>query len=1028
MFFFMKSNHGQCDGCKLLTASRNRNFLITNTDNDLSKLNVFIVTDFDKKTIFDAVRKDFPNLNIGVSDSHICNGKFESDIYERCFPNFLYIVKNCCNVKKKYICSNHDYNCNIDDFIKVNSIESLMNELHSVYNVSDKPKQDHYCFKIPDVYYTDQYRLVDVQYIPTESKIVYIFRDRDNKKHFYEYPSYGGNNFYWYEKTSTNKIIEKIDNLKLCFGRYQDRNSTSNGYGGDINIATQHCVDYYLNNKAEAPIVRENILFFDIETYQYHDNIFPDPSLAKYPITAISFRSDKEDDIVHVYLLKLDGEIDSRIDEVFNSKKYPYITLFNDETIMIRTWLSTIKKMDVDFLAGWNVSGFDIPYIINRCKKLNIPCSDLSPLNYAFADRNGRNFIGGYTVMDQLKLYKDLTYITQPSYSLNYIAGVVLGKEKVQHVGKSIDVMYREDIELFMKYSQVDTELIYEIEEDVKHIALQDEIRRVATTSQDGAKSTIGQADGLYTMSMKKKGLISRNFTHDIEKESLPGAYVFDAKGGLYEGLICDFDYRSLYPSIINTWNIGPDSYIAKISERDARDYIFNKKNLLKKKIDIIVDPIHAKKKVSLSLSDFEKFLDKYKAQITIVGTIFCGHEIHESINYSVLTMLLSSRKLYKAKMLSAKEAKQKQLTIEYNGKQMAYKILANSLYGVLGNAHFRFYNIDLGKSITLTGQEMLKYSAVHTDYYMNGKFKTANDFVIDPKFDEKVNSAVNILYGDTDSMFVYLTDYLKKKNIEVKKSPEVLKEVSKIQDFINDTIIPTLLMNHRINMKYSEMYLKNEFLMSRYYALNAKKKYASKVISQEGKDICERDIKGLEIKRSEIPSRSQKLLSDIIDTILDETVKKKDLKSKINDIVDSTRAEMLQLIKEGNPSVSKVVAFSKDISEYKVMSQNIKSMLMWNALMGKEDFRTGSKGHLWNILGIDLTKAPKNVVDNYYNIYKKKFLDTDLKSIAIPEDVDRLPPYFIVDVKTMIKYCCDDRCQLLLEPLWIESDSSLLF
>lgn len=1026
----MKTKNGQCSTCPLIDCKRNKKFIVSNCDSDMSQLDIFIVTKLSDNCdiIVKHLKDNYSKLKYVICDDHVCLGKSTDEIRNFCFSNFSYIA-NKCQSKNKFIVGLR-YQCDISGFNVVNNIEELFSKIKKLYDdkPADNEKQaNYYMFSIPDKYYTDEYRLVDIQYLNGYDKLIYIFRDKENKKHYYEYPQYE-KDFYWYECISSNKIIEKIDNLKLCFGRYQDRNRTSFGYGGDINIATQHTVDYYLKTKGEAPIIRQNILFFDIETYQYHDNIFPDPNQAKYPITAISFRTDREDDFTHVYLLKINGEIDSRIDDIFRSGKYPYITLFNDEKAMLRAWFQAIKKCDVDFLAGWNVGGFDIPYIIKRMQNLKIPASEISEFGYMYGDKNGRNFIAGYTVMDQLKLYKDLTYITQPSYSLNYIAGVVLGKEKVQHAGKSIDVMYREDIELFMRYSQVDTQLIYEIEEDVKHIALQDEIRRVATTSQDGAKSTIGQADGLYTTSMKKKGLIARNYNHDVQKESLPGAYVFDAKGGLYEGLICDFDFRSLYPSIINTWNIGPDSYIALISQRDARDYIFSKNNLKNKKISMIVDPVHSRKKVELDLNQFEKFIDKYKAHVTIIGTIFCGHEIYESINYSVLTMLLKSRKLYKAKMLTSKEAGQKQLTVEYNGKQMAYKILANSLYGVLGNEHFKFYNIELGKSITLTGQEMLKYCAVHTDYYMRGKFKNKDDFRIDPDFDSKVNDAINILYGDTDSMFVYLTDYLKSKHIEVKKSPEVLKEVSEIQDYINGVIIPVILERHKINMKYSEMYLKNEFLMSRYYALNAKKKYASKVISQEGKDICERDIKGLEIKRSEIPSRTQKLLSDIIDTILDENLNKKDLKPTIDKIVKDTKQEMLQLIKNGDPSIARIVAFSKDLSEYKNMPQNIKSMLMWNALIGREDFRTGSKGHLWNILGIDLNKAPKEIVDNYHNIFKKKFFDNDLKAIATPEDVDKLPDYFVVDIKAMIKYCCDDRCELLLEPLWVENDNSLLF
>ena len=136
----------------------------------------------------------------------------------------------------------------------------------------------------------------------------------------------------------------------------------------------------------------------------------------------------------------------------------------------------------------------------------------------------------------------------------------------------------------------------------------------------------------------------------------------------------------------------------------------------------------------------------------------------------------------------------------------------------------------------------------------------------------------------------------------------------------------------------------------------------------------------------------------------------------------------MLELISKGDCSVSRVVAFSKDISEYKVMSQNIKSMLMWNSLMGKEDFKTGSKGHLWNIQGIDLTKAPEEIQNNYYKDFKSKFSDSDLKSIAIPEEISHLPEYFVIDTKKMIEYCCDDRVNILLEPLWVENDDSLLF
>jgi DNA polymerase elongation subunit (family B) len=390
--------------------------------------------------------------------------------------------------------------------------------------------------------------------------------------------------------------------------------------------------------------------------------------------------------------------------------------------------------------------------------------------------------------------------------------------------------------------------------------------------------------------------------------------------------------------------------------------------------------------------------------------------------------MLMDSRSIYKDKMLSAKEAGDKQLTVEYNDKQLAFKIIANALYGALGQEHFRFYNPILGESITATGQEMLKYCAVHADYYMENKYKSDLDFKIDPKFQDKIKTVKNIVYGDTDSVFVYLTDYLKKKKLPCVKSPEVLNEVNKIQNFINGVIIPEVLKRHHVKMDRSMMYLKNEFLMNRYYALNAKKKYASRIISQEGKDINEVDVKGLEIKRSEIPLRSQIMLREILDVILDEKNTKVDIKNKVNKITKEARDDIYKLASEGNLDVAKVVSYSKKMEEYKVMPQHLLGMLTWNELCGKEEFKYGSKGKLFNVLGIDLNKAPKDVVDNYYNNYLKKFPDTPIESIVIPEGVNKMPDYFVIDMPKTVEYCCDDRINLIMSGLYVESDVDLLF
>jgi len=1022
----MRTKNGLCSECPLLNEKHIKDFLLASDKSNVGNPDIFIVTQLKKngEKLVQFLSKNYKDKKYFIINNVLCENEGDRSCTRFCYPNFSALqeklsAKNCFS-----------FDLDIDykgPFTNIKSIDQFKIELDSRFKQTVENKVDlskYRFFNIPEQFYTNKYRLVDVQYIMFEDKLIYIFRDSDNKKVFFEYPS-GKDSYYWYDAISTNRIVEKIDNLKLVTGKYKERNKEKSGYGGDMNICTQHCVDYYIKNKDEARSTRQNIMFLDIETYQYHDNIFPDPDEAKYPIVAISFRTDRQDDFTHVYLLALDGEIDKNVYEY--AKKYKHVTIFKDEITMLRAWFMKLKSESIDILTAYNSYGFDFPYIINRIKRLGIKENEINGYGNLYGDSDRGSSIPGYVLIDQLKLYKEFTHGILPSYSLNNVAKHVLGEVKVDHSGKSIDDMYRDDIDLYLRYSTTDTDLIYQLEKALGHISLQCEIRRVASCSHSQANTTLGQANGIYAKAMKLQGLIGRNYTHDVAKEKLDGAYVFDARPGIYIGLLCDFDFKSLYPSIICTWNIGPDTYIGKISEEDAYNYIFFKDKLKKKKITITLDPLYQNKTTTINLDQLEAFIKKYDAQITIIGTIFCGHSIKESINYKVLNNLMDSRSIYKKKMLEAKEAGDKILTTEYNDKQLAFKIIANALYGALGQEHFRFYNPILGESITATGQEMLKYSAVHTDYYLDGRFgQNGERFCIDPRYAEKVTQTKYVVYGDTDSIFVYLTDYLKRKGLKCEKCPEVLDELKSVQNYINKTILPTVLSHHRIKPERSQMYFKNEFLMSRYYALNAKKKYASHVISQEGKAIDEIDIKGLEIKRSEIPVCSQNMLKQIIDVILDDKNDKKTIKKTVEKIVEDSRKEIMDKAMNGSIEVAKVVSYSKKPEEYKVTPQHLLGMWTWNALMNKEEFKYGSKGKLFNLMGFDIYKAPKEIQDNYYNVYCKKFPDVPIEAIVVPESVQKLPDYFIMDLKQTIKYCCDDRVKLIMSGLYVETDNDI--
>ena len=1045
----MRQSFADCSKCPLFENTGKA--CETNSQKNLSNIDELYIAD---SMDWDMLKKflDEKKVRYLITAPLLCslNGKENLDlenVLEVCQVNAEKIISKCEPKKlitigqyaKRFskFCGNTTHYESIMNLIKpeidigLESDLSILND-NPAKNIKKKVEEklevsggnNTYMFTIPDKYYTEDYRLIDVQNIANQSRIIYIFRDKNNKKEYYEFPI-KDNDFYWHEAVSTDsKIIEPFGNLQLKIGNHKDRCQSTLGYGADVNLTTLHSADYFLQNKVEAPVVKKNILHFDIEVYTFKNRVFPDPASSQFPINAVSFRLNDDNDHMRMYLLKIPNEIDPRIDELIKSKKYPMVTVFNDEYTLIRSFLAKVKELDIDFICGWNTNSFDLPYIVGRMKKLSIDMKDLSPFGNVYADARGRVIITGLVPLDQLELFKnDTTRPAQPSYKLDNIAETVIGKKKVDHEGVSIDKMYNTDIDKYIQYSMMDTQLLKELEDRVQHVSLQDELRQITTTSHSGAASTLGQAEGLFLTSMKKKGLVARNKTHTAEKEELPGAYVFDARGGLYEGILCDFDFTSLYPSIINSFNIGPDTFIGKVSETEMFNIIYHREKV--KEVKIILDPIHNESETRMTIDEFNKWCEKNDAHLNIAGTIYCGHDKYLSIFNTVISMLFNGRKVYKKKMLDAKESGDKQKTVEYNGKQMAFKILANSLYGALANEHFKFYNNDLAKSVTLTGQELLKYSTVHIDEFLLARGKPYT-FKLNKDFMNKVKNLTDVIYGDTDSAFLYLTDYLKAQKIEAVKSPEVLSEIDKIQKFINESALNEFLKYHNIAKKDSMIFLKNEYLFSKYYTLNGKKHYVAKVVAQEGRDINMRETKGIETRRSEIPERSKKMLNEILDVIMGDIPKSK-IKEEVDKIVNRSRKEMFELAAKRDNSIVRIIAYSKPLADYKNVPQHLQAMLVWNMLMG-EDFRVGSKGHLWVLKAIDINKAPQNIQANFHNILLKKYRLADIDCIALPEDVDKLPAWFIPDEKRIIQYCCDDRVNNLVEPLWQESNQMLLW
>jgi DNA polymerase elongation subunit (family B) len=387
---------------------------------------------------------------------------------------------------------------------------------------------------------------------------------------------------------------------------------------------------------------------------------------------------------------------------------------------------------------------------------------------------------------------------------------------------------------------------------------------------------------------------------------------------------------------------------------------------------------------------------------------------------------LNKEEELTKLKKENADEKKLKEIESERDlndNRQKVYKILANALYGVLGNHVFRFFNTDCARSVTLSGQEMIKASILEADKYVDF-IKTKKHERPDPVTKEDMyveemdRETKNIITGDTDSLFITYENV--KENVTIKDMDEWNK---RIQDFLNEELVPELVKRHRVDIKNSRLELKNELLINRGLFL-AKKRYALHVIRREGKMIDDVQVKGLETRRSDYPSYSKECIKELLDLILKS--EKVSLK-KMMEFVKGKESDFLERIKHGDKSVARPCSWTKKLSEYKVLSQGVKAMQNWNDLV-YPIHAVGAKGYLFKLQGIDLDKAPKDVVDRY----NKEFLGKGrkLEVIAIPDEEERLPEYFIPDVKEMLEFSWKDRCGLILDPLTQvkESDKVLTF
>ena len=605
-------------------------------------------------------------------------------------------------------------------------------------------------------------------------------------------------------------------------------------------------------NEVDWDLDHIRICNIDIEVGS--ENGFPEPDAASEPITAITYKMGDK------FVVFGCGEFNNTRADV------QYIKC-RDEIDLIKRFIDEWTGDYPDIITGWNVKLFDIPYIVNRIKRLlgEDVARRLSPWN-TLNDREvnfgpGRQFktyvILGISALDYIDLYQRYAPEgkSQESYKLDNIANVELGERKLSYEEYgNLHTLYKDNYQLFIEYNIKDVELIERLDDKLKLIELALTLAYDSKTNYDDVFAQVRMWDALIYNHLREKGIVLPPITKHSKDAAYVGAYVKEPKPGLYNW-VASFDLNSLYPHLIMQYNISPETFLEPENYEDVH------RNVIVRGVD--VDRL-------LGESVVTDGLDRHT--LTPNGQFFSTDK--QGFLPEMMETMYNDRSKYKKKAIEAKKELElekdqaKRFDIEkriarYNNLQLAKKVCLNSAYGALGNEYFRFFDIRQASAITTSGQLSIRWIEKKLNQYMNRILKTENeDYVI---------------ASDTDSIYLSLNKLVDKTIREENKSATTEEIISfmdrvcegKIQPFIDKAYGDLARYTHAFDQK---MMMKREALADK-GIWTAKKRYILRVHNNEGVQYAKPKLKvmGLEMIKSSTPSACKERLWEAIDIIFNK-------------------------------------------------------------------------------------------------------------------------------------------------------------
>jgi len=495
----------------------------------------------------------------------------------------------------------------------------------------------------------------------------------------------------------------------------------------------QDYYDYQSNNFCYENKVRPEIQFLSERYYEIPDDEVKVPTLTMYSIDIEVLANkgfpDTKKAIDTITIISYTNNKTKRT-KSFGAKEYTgkmksidYVKC-KDERDILKKFFLYMHKHPCDVLSGWNIWGFDLPYIINRSKILfkTSPHPLMSPIKIVktWKQKNSDEInidIAGVCILDYFSVYKWYSPNKLENYTLGYVSEVELGKGKLDYSDyDSLYDLYERNWNLYVDYNVIDCERVDQLEDKLGYVKLIQALSLLTKTPMKYYNVMTQLIEGAMLTYFRRNNLCAPIFMGGTQ-ETFEAAYVKEPQKGMHNW-VTSVDITSSYPSHIITLNMSVETYIGRIMGL-KESYVINcVKNREFMSFDMFKENTGIIKMEGKKLRNFNKVLKRGLVAIAPCGSIFSTSkkgviaEVERNVFFKrkEIKDLMSKLRLQASQMHEGKEKdgvlERAQELFSY---QWALKIWLNAVFGALAVPYSRFFNTNIAEAITSCGRNTIK-------------------------------------------------------------------------------------------------------------------------------------------------------------------------------------------------------------------------------------------------------------------------------------------------------------------------------